>query len=164
MLVGEMVHFIDLMQYICGERPREVYAQSLIVDTTRLANHDNVSITVTFDGGSTAVLCYNTVGDDAASKERIEVYGSGRVAILDDFRRLEITTGGSTSTSKAWNQDKGQENEMSETVEAFRTVGGGPIPFDELVTGMQVIFAAQRALTEGQPIEVPEYQLEDISL
>lgn len=160
MMVGEMVHFIDLMQHLCGERPVKVYAESMNVSTKRLSNHDNVSITVTFSGGSTGMLCYNTVGDDVVSKERIEIYGGGQVATLDDFRRLEVTKNGSTSTSKAWNQDKGQENEMNETVEAFRTCGTGPIPFDELVTGMRTIFAARQSLAEGQPVKVPAYKLE----
>lgn len=163
MLVGEMVHFIDLMQFICGEKPTQVYAQKMKVGTDQLADHDNVSITVTFDGGSTGTLCYNTVGDEAVSKERLEVYGGGQVATLDDFRRLEVTKDGATSTSRAWNQDKGQENQMSETVQAFRSRGKSPIPFDELVTGMQAVFAAQRSLTNGQPVEVPEYELKELS-
>jgi predicted dehydrogenase len=160
MLVGEMVHFIDLMQHLCGERPAEVYARSVQVGTAQLADHDNVSITIAFDGGSTGTLCYNTLGDKAAPKERLEVYGAGRVATLDDFRRLAVTKNGSTSRSKAWNQDKGQENQMRATVDAFREKGAGPIPFDELVAGMQTVFAARRSLTEGAPIAVPSYQLE----
>lgn len=163
MLIGEMVHFIDLMQFICGETPTQVYAQKMQVGTELLADHDNVSITVTFDRGSTGTLCYNTVGDEVVSKERLEVYGGGKVATLDDYRLLEVTKDGSTSTSKAWNQDKGQENQMSETVQAFRSMGRGPIPFDELVTGMQAIFAAQRSLAKGQPVEVPDYELKVLS-
>jgi polar amino acid transport system substrate-binding protein len=162
MLVGEIVHFVDLMQHICRSQPVKVYAQNVAVGSARLADHDNISLVITFADGSTGVLCYSTVGDDAASKERIEVYGGGCVAVLDDFRRLEVTAGGSTDTSKAWNQDKGQENEMDETVKAFRTAGAGPISFDELVVGMQTIFAARRSLAEGQPIGVPGYRLERV--
>lgn len=163
MLVGEMVHFIDLMQCVCREKPTQVYAQKMKVGTEQLADHDNVSITVTFDEGSTGTLCYNTVGDEAVSKERLEVYGGGKVATLEDYRRLEVTKDGSTSTFKAWNQDKGQENQMSETVQAFRSIGKGPIPFDELVTGMEAVFAAQHSLFEGQPVEIPEYELKELS-
>jgi len=163
MLIGEMVHFLDLMQHICGESPTKVYAQSMSTGTRQLADHDNVSITVTFGEGSTGTLCYNTVGDSAASKERIEVYGGGQVAILNDFRQLEITMSGSTNRSKAWNQNKGQKKEMSETVKSFRCNGASPIPFDEIVTGMQAVFAAQRSLVEGWPVDVRDYQLKAVS-
>jgi predicted dehydrogenase/threonine dehydrogenase-like Zn-dependent dehydrogenase len=160
MLIGEMVHFVDLMQHVCRTQPTKVYAQNVTVGSSRLADHDNVSLVVTFADGSTGTLCYNTVGDDAASKERIEVYGGGAVATLDDFRRLEITRDGSSNRTKAWNQDKGQESEMSETVEAFRTDGSGPIPFDELVAGMRAIFGARQSLRDEQPIDLPRHALE----
>jgi predicted dehydrogenase/threonine dehydrogenase-like Zn-dependent dehydrogenase len=160
MLVGEMVHFVDLMQYVCRAQPVKVYAQNVTVGSSRIADHDNVSLVVTFADRSTGTLCYNTVGDDAASKERMEVYGGGTVATLDDFRRLEITRDGSSDRTKAWNQDKGQDAEMAETVGAFRTDGRGPIPFDELVAGMQTIFGARRSLRNEQPVDLPRHALE----
>ncbi len=156
MLVGEMCHFLDLMQFVCGETPVRVYAQSLTLPTERLADHDNVSLVVTFSGGSTGTLCYSTVGDKAAPKERLEVYGGGRVAVLDDFRRLEVTRGGRTTREKAANQDKGQAPQLAATVEGFLKRGQAPIPFEELVTGMQMVFAAKRSLATGRPVELAE--------
>ncbi|GIV57689.1 MAG: oxidoreductase [Rhodothermaceae bacterium] len=160
MLVGEMCHFIDLMQYLAGERPVRVYAQALALHRADLADHDNVVITLTFDGGSVGTLAYSTVGDKAAPKERLEVYGGGTVAVLDDFRRLEITRGGATKREKAMNQDKGQARQLAETVAAFRTQGLAPIPFDDLVNGMQAVFAARQSLASGQPVELTPYRLE----
>ena len=159
MLVGEMCHFIDLMQFVCGERPTQVYAQSLTLGRDDLADHDNLSVTVTFDGGSVGTLCYNTVGDSAAPKERLEVYGGGAVAALNDFRRLEITQNGSTATSRAWNQDKGQQNQVAATIDGFSVQGRAPIAFEELVAGMQVVFGAQESLGTGGPVERTPYRI-----
>jgi polar amino acid transport system substrate-binding protein len=159
MLVGEMVHFIDLMQHLCEERPSQVYAESLTLERRDRADSDNLSITVTFDDGSTGTLCYNTVGDDAVSKERLEVYGGGTVARLNDFRRLEITQNGSTSTSRAWSQDKGQPKQVDATIKDFRMQGRGPVMFDELAAGMQVIFAARESLRTSVPVELSPYRL-----
>jgi predicted dehydrogenase/threonine dehydrogenase-like Zn-dependent dehydrogenase len=164
MLVGEMVHFIDLMQSICGERPEQVYAQSLTLGRNDRADHDNLSITITFDGGSTGTLCYNTVGDGAAPKERLEVYGGGAVAALDDFQRLDITQGGSTSTSRAWSQDKGQPNQIDATVRGFCEEGRAPVEFDELVAGMEVVFGVQESLREDGPVKIKPYQLDERSV
>jgi predicted dehydrogenase/threonine dehydrogenase-like Zn-dependent dehydrogenase len=160
MLVGEMCHFIDLMQFVSGELPTSVYSQSLALDSADLADHDNLSITVTFDGGSVGTLCYNTVGDESAPKERLEVYGGGTAAALNDFRRLEITQKGATSKSRAWNQDKGQAGQMEKTVSGFLEKGTGPIPFEELVAGMQVVFAARQCLQTGAPVERLPYRLQ----
>ncbi len=160
MLVGEMVHFVDLMQHVCGARPVQVHAQSLALDRHDRADHDNLSITVSFDDGSTGTLCYNTIGDGAASKERLEVYGGSTTAALDDFRRLEITQNGSTSTSRAWSQDKGQPNQIDATVEAFRERGRAPVSFGELMAGMQIVFAAQESLRTNAPVKLSSDRVE----
>ena len=152
MLVGEMCHFIDLMQFICEERPVSVYATSMAVDNQTVADRDNVVIVIAFDKGSVGTLCYNTVGNKAAPKERLEVYGGGVAAFLDDFRSLEIAQGQKSSRSKA-NQDKGQAREVAESIAAFR-MGTSPIPFEELVTGMRVVFAARQSLVSGEPVKV----------
>ena len=154
MLIGEMCHFVDLMQYLAGERPTRVFAQSVQVGRDDLADHDNVSIVIAFDGGSTGTLCYSTIGDKSAPKERLEVYGNGCVATLSDFRRLEITKNGSTKTTKAKNQDKGQRAQLDATIESFCHRGVAPIPFAELVLGMRTIFAARRSLQTGQAIAI----------
>ncbi len=152
MMVGEMCHFLDLMQHVCGERPATVYAQSLQVGNATVADSDNVTIVVTFDGGSVGTLCYNTVGDKASPKERLEVYGGGAVAHLDDFRRLTVWRGGKrTVRERSAGQDKGQDAQVAATVAAFRAGPEAPIPFAELVAGMEMVFAARRSLRSGQP-------------
>ena len=152
MLVGEMCHFIDLMQFICGQRPISVYAQSLRANSEKTFDQDNLSIVISFDRGSVGTLCYNTVGSGAFPKERLEVFGGGIVGVLDDFRSLEIVKGGKTTRVKAANQDKGQSREVAETIKAFRTRGIAPIPFSDLVATMQVVFAARQSVLSGQPV------------
>jgi len=152
MLIGEMCHFIDVMQYICGQAPANVYAQALRVNSQKTSDHDNLSIVISFKGGCVGTLCYNTVGNSGFPKERFEVYGGGTVGVIDDFRSLEIVKGGKPTRVKAANQDKGQLREVAETVAAFRTSGQAPIPFVELVATMRVIFAARQSALSGQPV------------
>lgn len=159
MLIGEMCHFVDLMQFICGERPVSVYARSMSVNDQKIADQDNLVIVISFDGGSIGTLSYNTVGNSTAPKERLEVYGGGRVAALDDFRVLEITQGHKGTRIKSANQDKGQATEVAETVKAFRTTGVAPIPFAELVAGMRTIFAARQSLVSGEAVQVAPYEI-----
>lgn len=154
MLIGEMCHFIDLMYFICEERPTSVVARSLSLNNQKIADRDNLVIVVSFDGGSVGTLCYNTVGSKAFPKERLEVYGGGRVAVLDDFRALEITEGEKVNRTKASNQNKGQEIQVAETVKAFRASGCAPIPFGELVTVMRVIFGARKSSLTGEAVTI----------
>ena len=156
MLIGEMCHFIDLMQFICEERPVSVFATSMAVGHQTVADRDNVVIVISFDKGSVGTLCYNTVGNKAAPKERLEVYGGGVTAFLDDFRSLEIVRGQKPTRTTA-SQDKGQAREVAESVAAFRT-GTAPIPFDELVIGMRAVFAARESLVSGEPVKVSAHE------
>ena len=154
MLIGEMSHFVDVMQFICSERPARVFASALSLNSEKFADQDNLSIVISFDGGSVGTLCYNTVGNGKVGKERLEVYGGGRVAILDDFRSLEIANAGKSTRTKSANQDKGQQREVNDTIEAFRTKGAAPIPFPELVATMKVIFAARQSAVSGEVVEL----------
>jgi predicted dehydrogenase/threonine dehydrogenase-like Zn-dependent dehydrogenase len=156
MLIGEMCHFVDLMQFICGQRPASVYAQSLTLNNQKFSDGDNLTIVVSFDGGSVGTLCYNTVGNSAFPKERVEVYGGGNVGVIDDFRSLEIIKRGKPIRIKAANQDKGQKREVEETIRSFRTTGAAPISFEELVAGMKVIFAARQSAASGQPVALTQ--------
>lgn len=158
MLIGEMCHFIDLMYFICEERPTSVVARSLSLNNQKIADRDNLVIVVSFEGGSVGTLSYNTVGSKAFLKERLEVYGGGRVGVLDDFRALEITEGEKVNRTRASNQNKGQENQVAETVKAFRANGSAPIPFDELVTVMRVIFGARQSSLTDEPVLIERFE------
>ena len=153
MLVGEMCHFIDVMVFLTNEKPVSVFARSLKNNNSSISDKDNVSITVEFSGGSAGTLNYSTVGDKSFSKERIEVFSSGKAAVLDDFRLLEISSNGRKKKIKARNQDKGQAEQLKQTVDGFRK-GISPIPFSDIINVMKVIFAAKRSLAEGQVVSV----------
>lgn len=154
MLIGEMCHFVDLMQFVAQSPPTSVYAHALSLQNHTIANQDNLSLTISYENGSVGTLCYNTIGDKAASKERLEVYSHNTVAILDDFRALEITQKGRRRQEKSANQNKGQENQIQKTMLAFSQEGRAPIPFEELVADMQVIFAARQSLASGQAVSL----------
>lgn len=87
------------------------------------------------------------------------MYGGGAVAVLDDFRLLTLSHDGKTQRVKARNQDKGQSQQMQETLRAFREQGRAPIPFDELMVGMQVVFAARRSLASGDAVALEDYRV-----
>ena len=152
MLVGEMCHFIDMMLFLSGESPVRVYAQKMTVHNDTVADADNVTIVISFDGGSLGTLCYNTVGDKSTSKERLEVYGDGRVGILDDFRKLDLYNQGKHTRVKSMNQDKGQANQVEAIVSGFRQ-RVSPMPYEHIIQGMQVVFAARKSLRTGLAVQ-----------
>jgi predicted dehydrogenase/threonine dehydrogenase-like Zn-dependent dehydrogenase len=157
MLIGEMCHFVDLMSFIAEENPISVSAKSLKLNNSNIADSDNLSMTIEFDGGSVATLNYNTVGDKSYSKERLEIFSDGSIGVLDDFRNLEIISKNKKLKKKSSNQDKGQAQQIKVTMESFLN-GFSPIPFNELVNTMLVIFGARKSILTGETVKITAYK------
>ncbi len=127
-LLGEAIHFIDLLTFLVGHPPNAVQAAAL-PDGGRYRG-DNFALTFTFPEGSVGTLHYLANGDKSVPKERLEVFTAGRVAVLDDFRRLRLTRDGRSVTHTArLRQDKGHRALWAAYVAALQTGGEPPIPY-----------------------------------
>ncbi len=132
-VLGEVCHFVDFLTFLTGVLPIEV--QSRNVANPGRYSGENVAISLTFANGSHGTITYIASGDKSYSKERIEVFGGGVVAMLEDFRRLELTRDGRKQVIKShWRQDKGHRGEWEAFVTGLRKGNGSPIPFDEIVS------------------------------
>ena len=142
-IIGEGCHFIDFITFLIGTSPISVTAHAL-PDNGKY-REDNVSMTLTFPDGSIGVVDYLANGDKSFPKERVEVFCGGRIAILDDFRRLETVENGARREVKRA-QDKGWRNEMLAFVNAIREGGQPPIPYEQLIGVTKASFAAVESI------------------
>jgi predicted dehydrogenase len=150
-IVGEACHFIDFLAFLVGVSPVSVTAHAL-PDNGKY-REDNVSMTFTFPGGSIGVVDYLANGDKAFPKERVEVFCEGMVAVLDDFVSLQVTKDGKR-TEERGAQDKGWVNEWKAFVNAIRTGGEPPIPYEQLIGVTKATFAAVESIRMGQTVEM----------
>jgi predicted dehydrogenase/threonine dehydrogenase-like Zn-dependent dehydrogenase len=149
-LIGEACHFVDFLTFLVGAPPLMVTALQL-PDNDRY-REDNLLLTFVFPDGSLGSLEYLANGDRSFSKERVEVFTSGRVGVLDDFRYLELVAGGQRkSTRSPLLQNKGHREAWAAFLAAVRDGGPPPIPYDQLFAVSRATFTALRALREGQP-------------
>ena len=160
-IVGEGCHFVDLLTYLAGSRPVEVYAQAL-PDGGRY-RQDNVVVQMQFAGHSIGTLHYLANGDRRVGKERIEVFGGGAVAIIEDFRRLILSRDGRVQHIGHWwsRQDKGHKAEIRAFLDAIRTGGRSPTPFEEVVLSTVITFEILESLRSGTPVPVVGYGWDD---
>ena len=152
-ILGEGCHFVDLCQHLAGAPPTRVFAECIAGDT-RFRGDDNVAITLRFADGSVATLLYTAMGDSRQGKEFLEVFGEGRAARLDDFRTLELQSGGRTVREKSANQDKGFEEEMRRFLAAVRTGGEMPVPWEQLAGTTRASLAAVESLRTGAAVDL----------
>jgi predicted dehydrogenase len=146
-IIGEGCHFIDLLTSLVGTPPVSVNATAL--PNNGKYNDDNVTMTFTFADGSIGVVDYLANGDKSFSKEYIEVFCGGKIAILDDYATLQIVHNGSHSTEKSgFKQDKGHKNEMVEFAKAIK-LGIPPIPYADLIAVTKASFAVIDSLKQN---------------
>ncbi len=114
-IVGEVCHFVDIVQHLSDSIPARVYAEAIQSGNASVMNNDNISVTLKMKNGSLGIITYLANGDRVVPKERIEISGGNRTAILDNFQRLSLYQAGREKTIKGGGMDKGHKAE----VEAF---------------------------------------------
>jgi len=148
-ILGEVCHFVDFLTFLAGALPVEVQTRN-VADS-----NDNVIVSLRFANGSQGTISYLANGDRSYSKERVEVFGGGAVAVLEDFRRLELVRHGKRKTFRSrLRQDKGHRGEWEAFCAAAQGRGPIPIPFEEIVSvTLATLRAAESRLSE-KPIPV----------
>src|SRR6185369_13958210 len=134
-IIGEVCHFIDLLAFLAGSQPVEV-------ETRPIGNTaQSFVITLRFANGSDGAISYLVDGDRSFSKERIEVFGGGCAAVIEDFRRLEMVSHGRRAILRSrFRQDKGHRAEWRAFARAIQKGEESPIPFHQIVTSTLATF------------------------
>lgn len=148
-IVGEVCHFADLLMFLAASPVVEVDARA--VGHSPRYSGSNVLISLCFANGSEGTISYLANGDRSFSKERIEVFGGGSTAVLEDFRRLELVRAGKKQTEHSrWRQDKGHPAEWAAFVAAIVKGAELPISFADLVCTTLATFCIEQSLATGE--------------
>lgn len=151
-IIGEGCHFIDFITFLVGAVPSTVSAVAM-PDGGKY-QEDNVSIRLTFPDGSVGVIDYLANGDKSLPKERIEVFCAGKIAILDDFRKLELIQDGRRKSHNS-PQNKGWKDEWVQFVKAISETGLPPIPYEHLIGVTNAsLFAVDSIRAKGAPQDI----------
>ncbi|MDX2034592.1 MAG: bi-domain-containing oxidoreductase [Blastocatellia bacterium] len=147
-IVGEVCHFVDLLQFLTDAAPTEVFAFAAV------SGVDTLTIVLKFADGSIGNINYFATGDRGFPKERVEVYGGGRVAVLDDFRTLETWRDGKRALTRRVSQEKGFDQELAAFLDAVRTGSDMPIPWPSLLATTMTTLRIVEALRCGTPMGI----------
>jgi polar amino acid transport system substrate-binding protein len=151
-ILGEVCHFIDLCTFIAASKVESVSAQTMNTSDTKA---DTLVINLSFANGSIASISYFSNGQKDLSKERLEVFSGGSVAIIDDFKT--ITTYGKKVSEKSGKQDKGHSTEIELFLNSIRDGKSSPIPFDEIHHSMLVTFKVLESIAlSGAAVKISD--------
>jgi len=151
-ILGEVCHFVDLLMFLADSPVVEVEARR--VGNAGRYSGDNVLASLRFANGSEGRISYLANGDRSFSKERIEVFGGGAVAVLEDFGRLELVRDGRKETIHArWRQDKGHRAEWKAFVKSLPEQEGA-IRFENLVCSTLATLRVDQSVAIGTRLPV----------
>lgn len=142
-IVGEVCHFVDLLQYLTDSSPERVYACGPAVPADS-PTRQNMQATIEFEDGSTGTITYTTLGDDSEGKEMVEVFSGGETYTIDNFKTgwLGLT------------QSKGFEEEFQAFGDAIQNGDPSPIGMDSIVETSLTTFGIEKSLSENQITEI----------
>ncbi len=153
-IVGEVCHFVDLMQFLTGSEPISVFAESVRAKSDKAVDADSVFINLRFADGSNGCIAYLAEGDKSLPKERVEIFGASRTFVLDDYRRATLHKNGREDQTTLKAQDKGQQAQVNQICASVREGTETPICVNELTATTRATFRILDSLREHRPFEV----------
>ena len=148
-IVGEMCHFIDLMQYFTDSEPVKVFAESISTDNSQIKAIDNIAIVIKFSNGSVGNLIYLANGDKSMPKEKIEVFGAGNAGMINDFRDGMFFRNGKITRMKS--SGKGHKEEIEAFLNALLKGEESPVSFRSVCLTTLTTLKVLDSLYTGMP-------------
>ena len=142
--IGEACHIYDLFTFLIGTKVKDV-SVSKIGRETKYSSNDNFVVTLSYEDGSIATLCYTSMGRQSYPKERMEVFCGGDTYILDDYKKTTLYSS-KVSEFKTQGQEKGHKMELEQFYKVIREGGGLAIPFWQQIQATSISFQVNKAL------------------
>ena len=152
-LRGEGVHFFDFVRWVIGSDVKHVAAMP--ARTASGSDPDEASIVLGFADGSIGTIVYSGLGSSDLGKERVEVFGAGQAAVLDDFKSLQLHGVPGRSSEGGRTIEKGHLEILANFHDALRGKAALGVTADD---GYWATWCAERALhamTGGGPAPSP---------
>ncbi len=113
-LLGEGVHFFDMLRFLAGAEPVSVRAAA-----PRGKSRDEAVVAMEFADGGVGSLVYTGGGASGMGKERIEAFAGGASFVLDDYKSLAVH-GLAKPGLETRTIEKGQKEQLENLYRALR--------------------------------------------
>ncbi len=150
-VIGEACHFIDLLRFLAAAPIVDYQATFMGHQYGTPITSDKVSISLSFGDGSFGTVHYLANGNKSFPKERLELFCSGSVLQLDNFRKLQGYGWPGFKKMNLGRQDKGQNACAAAFLDAVHNGREAPIPINEIFEGSRIsieIAASQGLVSE----------------
>ena len=147
-IIGEACHFIDICRFLTGSPILSIHSSVMGGDSEAAKNLDTVTLSLKFENGSIGTVHYFANGHRSFPKERIEVFQSGGVAVLDNFTKLKSYGFDKLRSKSLLRQDKGVVRCAEAFIDSIETGSESPIPFEQIMEVSKFSIIAANQLIE----------------
>jgi len=155
-IIGEMCHFVDVLQFLTGRKPVKVYGERVSGNNRTILNSDNTSITLKFEDGSIGNIIYAASGDKAFSREQIEIFYESRTIVIRDYRETRFYFSGRKKTFKTLNQEIGYKEELQHFVDVISGKSAPMLTAGDIFSSTLTVFKINESLARGKPAEIAD--------
>ena len=152
-IVGEVCHFVDVLQFLTGRNPVKVYAERVSGDNRTILNSDNIAVTLKFEDGSIGNIIYAASGDKAFSREQVEIFSEGKTIVLRDYKETQFYYSGRKKTFKTLNQEIGYKEELQHFFNVISGKSDPGLTADDIFSSTLTVFKINESLAKGKPVE-----------
>ena len=154
-ILGMAIHLMDFMCFLLDSRPVEVYCNGGALRDRRRTTEDTTSIVLRFPCDTIATIVHGDYGAGSFSNERVEVYLSGQVAVIEDFESFQIYEN-ERCTSETYT-DLGYRGTLESMLAAIGEEKPLPIDVNDGIASM-VLFEACRESIKDKKAVFPEFE------
>lgn len=152
-LLGEACHGVDLVSFLARSPPVRVFAETVGGPASPAITADQCLANLRHANGTISSVAYLAEGDRALAKERIEVIGGGRVAVIDDFRRVTLVHVGRRTVRRFRSDAKGHRAMLEEFAECLRS-GREAMTWPEVEATARATISLVESVRLGRPVDV----------
>lgn len=134
-MLGEICHFVDACEAIVGSNAIAVQAMTSNMAAERILAAGMI-VCLRYGDGSLATISYASGGHSSTAKERVEVLGRQRSALIEDYRSVTLD-GRRTMTGSS--HTKGHQEAVAAFLETIRSGVGDP---SEVIKSMRTSLLA----------------------
>lgn len=149
-IIGEVCHFIDLIQYFANSLAKEVSAYSISSPREDVSGEDNIVVNIRLENSSVANIVYTTIGNKSYPRERIEIFGGGKVGLINNFKEAEVYKWGRKQRKKSFGIDRGHKNEYETFFKCLKEAKEMPVNFKEYIATTLTTFKILESLRGGK--------------
>lgn len=155
---GEVCHFVDLLHSLIDAPFRRIYASG--GHPPEVPPDDHLSAIAEFSDGSRGTLRYTGHGPESLPKERVEIVGGEKAAVLENFKKLKMWEASETSTRRSLRQDKGHEQSLRAFLEEAKQEQRNTERFESFIQSSFATLLVEKSLRRGEaePVDLSRLQ------